>query len=174
MVTDLSFIINKTSFLLFLNRTCLFQLHVQQNFLISKASSNNLIAVLYLIQIFYITGDIPGHNFSNPKQYNIRGVKNFYVNVDQGYNNITLGVWHVLPEGLVDVILKPEDYEEELMKDEYPVIVFLHGNNNVRTDNVAIYRVLRKYFHVIACDYRGTTLFIKLQCFYFVFMYCEQ
>lgn len=118
-----------------------------------------------LFKIFYITGDIAGHNFSNPKQYNIRGVRNFYVNVHEEHN-ITLGVWHVLPEDLVDVTLKPEDYEEELMKGEYPVVVFLHGNNNVRTDNVPIYRVLRKYFHVIAYDYRGTISLILFYCFF--------
>lgn len=82
-----------------------------------------------------------------------------YVNVNEE-SNITLGVWHILPEELIDFTLKPEDYEKELMKDEYPVVVFLHGNNNVRTDNVPIYRILRKFFHVIAYDYRGTILFI--------------
>lgn len=62
----------------------------------------------------------------------------------------------------MDVVLKHEDYEKELMRDEYPVVLFLHGNNNVRTDNIPIYRVLRKYFHVIACDYRGKYYFILL------------
>lgn len=71
---------------------------------------------------------------------------------------IKVGVWHVLPEELIDVTLKTEDYEEELMKGEYPVLFFLHGNNNLRTDNVPIYQVLRKYFHIIAYDYRGKNI----------------
>lgn len=77
----------------------------------------------------------------------------------EGNSNITIGLWHILPEDLIDVTLKQEDYEAELRKGEYPVVIFLHGNNNVRTDNIPIYRILRKCFHVIACDYRGKVAF---------------
>lgn len=76
--------------------------------------------------------------------------------------NITVGVWHILPEELIDVTLKTEDFEQELMRDEYPVVIYLHGNNNVRLDNIAIYRILRKHFHVIAYDYRGAQFFLIL------------
>lgn len=103
------------------------------------------------------SGNIGARNFTSLQQYGIRGARNLYVTVDKE-KNVTLGIWHILPDTLVQstIIYKYFDYDSALANSSYPVVLYLHGNNNVRTDNRPIYSVLREHFHVIACDYRGT------------------
>lgn len=107
--------------------------------------------------IFPTTDLLPSEpEFSNFAKYNIQGARNVYVTVDTD-KNITLGVWHLLPHALVNRTIEDENfnYRESLGQAEFPVIIHFHSNGGNRIEFVNMYNVLRKYFHVIAFDYRG-------------------
>lgn len=69
---------------------------------------------------------------------------------------IYLGVWHLVPEDLVNnTIYDPDfNYEMALAHSSYPVVVYFHGNSGTRIAPLSTYGVLRQFFHVIAFDYR--------------------
>ncbi|KAF5301889.1 hypothetical protein FQR65_LT08721 [Abscondita terminalis] len=91
-------------------------------------------------------------NFSN---YDLYGARNIYVSVNES-ENIVLGVWHLLPEALVNISRENKDfnYTESLTKSDYPIVLHFHGNGGNRVANLEMYNVLRMFFHVIAFDYR--------------------
>lgn len=97
---------------------------------------------------------IPKTNFTDFQYHNITGVRNFYVKLN---DEITLGVWHILPESYVDFKFKYSDYDYEyfLENTSLPVLLYFHGNGRVRSGSVEMYKILRKFFHVISFDYRG-------------------
>ncbi|CAG9761806.1 unnamed protein product [Ceutorhynchus assimilis] len=93
-------------------------------------------------------------NFNNPQQYNITGVKNFYITVKDYYNNETLtqiGAWLVLPKGLN----KSEDVSDIIRKSEYDILIYSHGVLANRARYILQYEVFRRYFLVLAMDHRG-------------------
>ncbi|XP_028133803.2 lysophosphatidylserine lipase ABHD12 isoform X1 [Diabrotica virgifera virgifera] len=103
-------------------------------------------------------------NYSNIDQFGIKGVKNFYVNLQEDDNstlnnaeNITLGVWQILPHEMLSELIDNNDYNYDgvLSNGNYSVLLYMHGNGQDRTDSVGTYEVLRKFFHIFSVDYRS-------------------
>lgn len=69
-------------------------------------------------------------------------------------NNITYGVWHFLPEELINKNSNA-NYKQLLAKSDYPVLLHFHGNGGNRRFNLDVYLSLRRFFHVVAFDYRS-------------------
>lgn len=110
----------------------------------------------------YQLGDLwpPDPEFSNFNKYDVEGARNLYVTVNED-ENITLGVWHILPCALVnDSIYDNYNYSDALANSEYPVVLHFHGNGGNRIADLEMYNILRMFFHIIAFDYRGE-LFIN-------------
>lgn len=94
-------------------------------------------------------------NYSYPEVYGMDGTRNFYIDTK---DNITLGVWHILPRNLIVKYGKNESSYEELLSHGEPIIIYMHGNSGARANNVRmkLYRKLRDInCHVIAVDYRS-------------------
>lgn len=81
------------------------------------------------------------------------GTRNFYITVNEA-NNITYGVWHFLPEELINKNSNA-NYKQLLAKSDYPVLLHFHGNGGNRRFNLDVYLSLRRFFHVVAFDYRS-------------------
>ncbi|CAH1113244.1 unnamed protein product [Psylliodes chrysocephalus] len=107
----------------------------------------------------------PGMNYSDIDHFGIEGVKNFYITVNHNENltsdddnqNVTLGVWQILPLEILSDVIKNEDYNFDgvLSNGKYDILLYLHGNGHDRSAIVDKYVILRKYFHIFAVDYRG-------------------
>lgn len=97
--------------------------------------------------------------YDNFEKYNVQGVRNFYVPVVDIDTNQTiyLGVWHLLPESLVNDSIKDPNYDfaSQLAHSFHPVVIYFHGNSGTRIAPLDTYLVLREFFHVIAFDYRS-------------------
>ncbi|KAK4873291.1 hypothetical protein RN001_015320 [Aquatica leii] len=105
----------------------------------------------------------PTHNllpenpdYENFHKYNIYGGRNLYVYVNND-SSVYLGVWHLLPHVLADeyLLYQNYDYENSLAHSNFPVVMHFHANGGNRIKFANMYHVLRKFFHVIAFDYRG-------------------
>ncbi|KAF2883473.1 hypothetical protein ILUMI_22715 [Ignelater luminosus] len=94
--------------------------------------------------------------FSNFEKYDIKGARNINFTLEY-IVSLSLGVWHLLPHGLVNNSLDTQnfDHSASLMQGGYPVIIHFHSNGGNRIKFIKMYNVLRTYFHVIAFDYRG-------------------
>ncbi|XP_037776504.1 lysophosphatidylserine lipase ABHD12-like [Penaeus monodon] len=99
-------------------------------------------------------------DLSKPENYNLLGTRNFYLQTE---DDISVGIWHILPESLMFSAPdgKSEErtrwFEESLTKGK-PIFLYLHGNRFSRGAyyRVELYRLLRSQdYHVIAMDYRG-------------------
>ncbi|XP_066147887.1 lysophosphatidylserine lipase ABHD12 isoform X1 [Euwallacea fornicatus] len=117
-------------------------------FMFSLGMQRSLIFPTYLIN---------PENYSNPEQYGISGVRNMYVDFLYPTENITIGMWQILPKEIVSDVIRNEEYNFEgvLADDKYYILLYLHGNGSDRTKRVPLYEILRKFFHVFAIDYRG-------------------
>ncbi|KAJ8919717.1 hypothetical protein NQ315_006245 [Exocentrus adspersus] len=106
--------------------------------------------------LIFPTWVIPQQNYSDIEAYGIKGVKNFYVNVGKE-DNVTLGVWHILPFEILSEIIDNDDYNYEgvLENADYNIMLYLHGNGNDRAAALELYEILRKHFQIVAVDYRG-------------------
>lgn len=98
--------------------------------------------------------------YNNFDLYGARATRNFYVTVndyDDNDNKVSLGLWHLVPENLINEAEtnKKFDYDDSLKKSGYPVVLYFHGNMGTRIINLKTYLVLRKFFHVVAFDYRS-------------------
>lgn len=104
-----------------------------------------------------IVGVIEPKNYSNVDTLGIKGVKNFYINLD-GEDNVTLGVWHILPFEILSDVIDNDDYNYDgiLANGNYNILLYLHGNGGDRASSLELYEILRKYFQIFAVDYRGT------------------
>lgn len=73
--------------------------------------------------------------------------------------NITLGAWQILPTKLLSNVVDNHhyNYEEILKNTNYSILLYLHGNGGIRSVPLDLYSILRKFFQVIAIDYRGET-----------------
>uniref|UniRef100_A0A914WQA8 Serine aminopeptidase S33 domain-containing protein n=1 Tax=Plectus sambesii TaxID=2011161 RepID=A0A914WQA8_9BILA len=102
---------------------------------------------------------LPFTDYKNLTAHNITSKgRNFYLEA----NDVTLGLWHVLPRTVSDRLAgttpTDEELEMTLHSENFPVIVYLHGNSFDRTGDhrCRLYNVLSALdFHVIAVDYRG-------------------
>ncbi|XP_045470458.1 lysophosphatidylserine lipase ABHD12-like isoform X1 [Harmonia axyridis] len=95
-------------------------------------------------------------NYSNIHKYQLKGVRNLYVKVNE-QKNITLGVLQILPSELLSEFVKNDeyDYDSILKNPRYNVLLYFHGNGQDRLEAIGTFRVLRKFFYVISFDYRG-------------------
>nr|CAH7765324.1 unnamed protein product [Callosobruchus chinensis] len=110
--------------------------------------------------IIFPTWVISQKNYSDIQKFDIKGVRNFYITVPRENDisdNITLGLWQILPqEFLGDFIANDEyNYEGALSDNNYKVLLYLHGNGQDRASSLDLYDILRWYFLIIAVDYRG-------------------
>ncbi|XP_044751076.1 lysophosphatidylserine lipase ABHD12-like isoform X2 [Coccinella septempunctata] len=95
-------------------------------------------------------------NYSNLHRYQLKGVRNLYVKVNEE-KNITLGVLQILPSELLSEFIGNDDYDYEniLKNSKHNVLLYFHGNGQDRLEAVGTFKVLRKFFYVISFDYRG-------------------
>lgn len=79
---------------------------------------------------------------------------------------VSLGVWHLVPENLIDESKrKTFDFDDALANSGYDVVIYFHGNSGTRIAPLQTYFVLRKFFHVIAFDYRSKFVFFYVNIF---------
>ncbi|KAF7286424.1 hypothetical protein GWI33_005342 [Rhynchophorus ferrugineus] len=92
-------------------------------------------------------------DYKNPSAYGLKGSRNFYINTDDG---VKLGVWQILPENITDFEGSDESFED-ILDNGQDIIIYSHGNGGTRLSDhrIEMYKVLRKFFHVFAFDYRG-------------------
>lgn len=98
--------------------------------------------------------------YENYALYGAVGVKNMYVTVDDIYTSsskLSLGVWLVVPEDTIEEAENDPNFDfiQELRRTKKPIIIYFHGNSGTRIYPYPTYQVLRKYFYVVAFDYRG-------------------
>ncbi|KAK4872837.1 hypothetical protein RN001_014866 [Aquatica leii] len=92
--------------------------------------------------------------YTNFQKHGMFGIRNLYVPL-QNKDHITLGVWHILPEDLMmNSTQSSFDYNNALLNSNFPVLLYFHGGIGNRITYLNSYKVLRKFFHVIAFDYR--------------------
>jgi len=101
----------------------------------------------------------PNLNLTKPEALGLHSVRNFYITQEK--ENITLGIWHSLPQGLVDQAIKERHsikFYEESLKSGKPIILYMHGNSGTRGSGhrIKLYHVLKALdVHVLTFDYRG-------------------
>ncbi|CAH1983485.1 unnamed protein product [Acanthoscelides obtectus] len=110
--------------------------------------------------IIFPTWIISPKNYSDIEKFKIKGVRNFYLDVPRDgdiSDNITLGLWQILPQDFLgDFIANDEyNYEGALADKNYKVLLYLHGNGQDRSASLDLYDILRWYFLIVAVDYRG-------------------
>ncbi|KAK9879687.1 hypothetical protein WA026_006747 [Henosepilachna vigintioctopunctata] len=90
------------------------------------------------------------------RSYPLKGVRNFYLKVNEE-KNITLGILQILPSEVLSEFIKNDDYDYErtLKNPKYNILIFFHGNGQDRLDSFKMFGILRKFFNIIAFDYRG-------------------
>jgi len=95
-------------------------------------------------------------NFSAPHQEGVNATRNTYLETEPG---VRVGIWHILPQSLTEEAEgKSEEWFDERLGDDRPVVMYLHGNSAHRAGphRVELYQVLRALdYHVICFDYRG-------------------
>lgn len=115
----------------------------------------------------FLVNEPANPEFNNFEKYDVKGVRNFYVPVIDIDTNATiyLGVWHLLPDALLNSTRSNYefDYEMELANSDYPVVLYFHGNSGTRIAPLPTYRVLRQFFHVVGFDYRSKCICIILK-----------
>lgn len=100
----------------------------------------------------FILGATKSTNFYDFKSHHLNGARNFYVELP---NDITLGVWHILPKEYEHSLLESDQFEYLLRNSAYPILIYFHGNAMVRSNRIEMYEIQRNFFHVLAFDYRG-------------------
>lgn len=102
---------------------------------------------------------IEPQNYSDPDSLGIKGVRNMYVDIlYPDSDNVTIGVWQILPLEIVSDIVRNDEYNFEgiLTNENYYILLYLHGNGSDRSQSIELYEILRKFFHIFAIDYRGS------------------
>ncbi|RZC39307.1 monoacylglycerol lipase ABHD12-like [Asbolus verrucosus] len=121
-------------------------------------NSKNILSIEIPVMILCAEDDryAGSENYSDIKSYGLRGVRNFYVTVDEK-ENVTLGVWQILPSQLLNDLVNNEyyNYEGLLANGNHNILLYLHGNGGIRSVPLELYAILRNHFHIIAPDYRG-------------------
>ncbi|CAK9302576.1 unnamed protein product [Gordionus sp. m RMFG-2023] len=96
----------------------------------------------------------PFVNFNFPDKLGLLGTQNYNINVGQ---NITIGLWHTLPEDMLP-LYKKDTHSYNYLNSGHPIILYLHGNAGTRAGwhRIMLYKILSKMnFHIISFDYRG-------------------
>ncbi|KAF5279401.1 hypothetical protein FQA39_LY05511 [Lamprigera yunnana] len=92
--------------------------------------------------------------YKNFEKYEIIGIRNLYITLNDK-DKIVLGVWHILPELIVQNVSEGGiTYNEALRNHVTPVLLYFHGADGNRITYMKSYKILRKFFHVIAFNYR--------------------
>ncbi|XP_050529428.1 lysophosphatidylserine lipase ABHD12-like isoform X2 [Daktulosphaira vitifoliae] len=97
----------------------------------------------------------PKEKLSHPHQIGLKGTKNFYFTT---MDNVTLGVWHVLPNNLLKNYEDDFENYELLLGHGESIVIYMHGNADNRANfyRGQLYSVLQNInCHVIALDYRS-------------------
>ncbi|KAJ8933422.1 hypothetical protein NQ314_014021 [Rhamnusium bicolor] len=109
-----------------------------------------------IMSILALNVHVPSNaDYDNPHKYGLEGARNFYLLTDE---NVKIGIWQILPESISHSLNDTdEQYFEDILGDGQNVILYHHGNAGTRLTphRVELYKVLRKYFHVLAFDYRN-------------------
>ncbi|CAG9770943.1 unnamed protein product [Ceutorhynchus assimilis] len=137
-----------TAVLVFLVGLLLFVI-VPVIFMFSVGIQKSLVFPTYIIE---------PKNYSNSEDYGITGVRNMYIDVpNANTENVTLGLWQILPKEIVSDIIKNDEYNFDgvLSNEKYKILLYLHGNGSDRTKSIELYEILREFFHIFAVDYRG-------------------
>ncbi|KAJ8968627.1 hypothetical protein NQ314_002207 [Rhamnusium bicolor] len=111
---------------------------------------------IHFNDIKHILGVMSPKNYSKTEAFGIKGVKNFYVDL-KNEDNITLGVWQILPNEILSEVIENDDYNYDgaLTNGNYNILLYMHGNAGDRATALELYDLLRKYYHIFAVDYRG-------------------
>ncbi|CAG0881332.1 unnamed protein product [Darwinula stevensoni] len=94
-------------------------------------------------------------DFRRPERLELNGTRNFYLQTE---DNISLGVWHILPLSMVEKGDKSENEYIESLQSSHRIVIYMHGNTASRAGphRVELYKVLRALdYHIITFDYRG-------------------
>ncbi|XP_018569390.1 monoacylglycerol lipase ABHD12 isoform X2 [Anoplophora glabripennis] len=94
-------------------------------------------------------------DYEHPEKYGLENARNFYLLTD---DNIKIGVWQILHQNITSSTNYTDDqYYEDILGNGENVIIYHHGNAGTRLTphRIELYKFLRKYFHVIAFDYRS-------------------
>ncbi|XP_050312368.1 lysophosphatidylserine lipase ABHD12-like isoform X2 [Anthonomus grandis grandis] len=92
-------------------------------------------------------------DYEHPEKYGLSGSRNFRITAE----NVELGTWQILPANLENINETSAEFFERVLSDGQPVVIYNHGNGGCRLTphRIETYHMLRKFFHVIAFDYRG-------------------
>ncbi|KAJ8308530.1 hypothetical protein KUTeg_013404 [Tegillarca granosa] len=82
----------------------------------------------------------PFIDITNPQEFGIRGARNFYLDVEE---NITIGVWHILPQSYLASQIKEDQYEGLLMSG-YGDSKGVPTEEGVVTDSYYIYKWIKE------------------------------
>ncbi|XP_018561624.1 monoacylglycerol lipase ABHD12 isoform X1 [Anoplophora glabripennis] len=112
--------------------------------------------------MIFINIDAPKDpDYNNPQKYGMESVVNFHITT-QDLDNTTLvsiGSWMIVHEDEMDTFsssTQSSDTASEIVTNtKKPVIIYMHGVACNRVKPLATYKVLRKFFLVIAPDHRG-------------------
>lgn len=121
------------------------------------------------VLLFYFLVNLP----TDPEYFksfeNQGGLNNFYITVeneDEG-TMVSLGVWHFLPEPLLDeTVHNRKNYQKSLRNSSFSVLLYFHGSGETRADLLKKCYKLRLNFHVIIFDYRGEFCNISIYVIY--------
>lgn len=93
-------------------------------------------------------------NYQHPEKYGLKGSRNLYIKTS---DDVRLGTWQILPENLQNSNQTDEEFFEKILDNGQNVVIYNHGNGGTRLSahRIETYQVLRKFFHVIAFDYRS-------------------
>ncbi|CAH1792330.1 unnamed protein product [Owenia fusiformis] len=96
----------------------------------------------------------PFVDLTSPETFGLDATINTYVKTN---DDVTVGVWHMLPPKLRKEGIIEEQYFSDSLSDGTPIILYLHGNGGTRGGwhRVQLYKVLQSMYHVITLDYRG-------------------
>ncbi|KAF5296197.1 hypothetical protein FQA39_LY12651 [Lamprigera yunnana] len=102
--------------------------------------------------IFLNTHNDAPSEFTEFKKHGIEGVRNFHVSISK---NISIGVWHIVPLEYTYKAVVDADFDYNMsLRSKYPVLLYFHDSGENRMSNKNKYLILRRFFHVIAFDYR--------------------
>ncbi|KAJ6667061.1 hypothetical protein lerEdw1_019064 [Lerista edwardsae] len=97
------------------------------------------------------------YDLKTPQNLGLNHTYNFYLQPEE---DVTIGVWHMVPPTLWKDAQGKDHlwYEDALGSTNYPIILYLHGNAGTRASyhRIDTYKVMSSLgHHVIVFDYRG-------------------
>lgn len=94
------------------------------------------------------------------EKYESEGLENLYVQVRDGKPPIRLGVWHIFPRSNTSDNATEEVFDSSSIwgndtSSNASIILYFHGAGEARSYPFGMYTVLRRFFHIVAFDYRS-------------------